>query len=327
MFRINCFLNITNHLVRNSIKSKKIMKNYIYIVSIVILCLTISCESENDKDILSTQIESVENSYRDELFKESELSTEIQKETTAEESELRAYIAQVLEDSYSKTTTYLKSSDEPTDFYAVFKYGSCYNNQELRLAMDCQDGVFARTKAIGDIGDSYVSSNKNAHLVFCMVNAKFTLTQSKYAVLNLTADIPAGAEAYWVFHDNENDNNANHVYIDGVDQPLPWNSNPDFRKKHRETTMGSNTTLFWIYFNGTGSQNNYPSCGLNTYGTLGDFCSTDGTIGIDDENNRSQTTTGVWSSNTALNAAWDPECVIPGIMHIGRAYSEYYLTF
>lgn len=158
--------------------------------------------------------------------------------------------------------------------YGVIKDGSCGIYKALDIFMDCEDSS-PDTKAYGWTGDSYVTENKNVHLMFCIVDGvNFERTNFDYALVRLSSKLDYGISEFVRFFDNENgSDNTNKVLIDGV-EVTGWYA--------QENYFGSDTRLDFYYFPKTNEYNPFPILPIS-YGVFGRIGNYQGYIYTDDE--------------------------------------------
>jgi hypothetical protein len=210
-------------------------------------------------------------------------------------SELRESIALALEYSVSKTKTLLKSG---ASYVGVFKSGSCGSYSVIDIVMDLEDDDPTSSK-IWWTGDSYVTSTKNVHLMFCMVDGwNFVKKANKtYAVLALDGGALSGDNVIQRYFDNEDEDNENKAYKDGV--LIASASDPEYIGN---CIMGSDSKLVFVYFPQGGTDTSpFPYfSGISSYGVLGTFGFYAGSIHTDDEddNNANWLQTWIWNPST-----------------------------
>ncbi|MBN2668342.1 MAG: hypothetical protein JXR60_03850 [Bacteroidales bacterium] len=187
--------------------------------------------------------------------------------------ELKYKIKKQIDLSYSKRTV-----NEVGDRVGVFKDCTCGDYDELVIYMDCEDDDNPTTRKKGWTGGSYVTSNKNVILKFCIIDDLddmniFRRTEYDYATLMIDWDGGISDLVIRLF-DNENDGNINYVSLNGEEITGWYGSNNYF---------GENTRLVFSFFPKTSySPHSLPYIGFN-YGILGRFGSKQGYIYFDDE--------------------------------------------
>lgn len=181
----------------------------------VIVLFIYSCsKEENDTPttLISNEIEKVVT-----IYKEGDVKIEVSAqpgipkiETQASES-YKSKIRKMLEQSYSKQTTYLKSGSNLVGVIKV-KGQTCGSYAVLRWFMDCEDTPQTSSITGNPFSDFSVNSAGNITMQFCAVNgAYFERSSSNYAVLNLfgSASWPYEVDRIIVTLDNEDNRNAN----------------------------------------------------------------------------------------------------------------------
>jgi hypothetical protein len=245
-------------------------------------------ETETIDDITS-EIEKMETIYQKGDIK-IENDTSKEKVETIASSDLMKEIHGNLEKSYSKTTTYSKSSALYIGGYGVFmgNGGTCGSLKTLDVFMDCEDSRPA-TSAYGYTGASRLVG-RNVLLRFCVVGGGTfsgdNYTKS-YGVLNLGYNrITMNGSSVTRHFDNEDSRNTNYVRLNGSNISGALG---DTNLGGGHTILGEKNTrlTFHIFYsrNGTGA---FPYLGFS-YGLLGNFGygnSNTGNIYLDDEDRR-----------------------------------------
>lgn len=264
-----------------------------FIIAMLITILALySCEKE--------QIHTTQKTITDEISKVETIYQEgdIKIETSASESNKEKF-RQELEKSFTKQTTYLKSSGNLVG--VIRSGGNCGSYPQLYWHMDCEDGRNISSKT-GWIGDCDVNSSGNVILNFCIVNgAFFQRTNVNYAVLNLygTANWPYGVSRIWGYMDNENGNNKNSDSQTSVHQ----------LGNKGDCSFWDNTLLGMYYYPQQSMANPFPNLNIS-YGVFGQFGSYKGNILSDDEDSGNDSSVTIWDFDYSTGT-------------LGSAYSTY----
>lgn len=255
-----------------------------------------SCsKEENDTPtaLISNEIEKVVT-----IYKEGDVKIEVSAqpgipkiETQASES-YKNKLRKMLEQSYSKQTTYLKSG---SNLVGVIKSGSCGPYAVLKWFMDCEDTPQTSSITGTPFSEFSVNSAGNITMQFCAVNgAYFERSSSNYAVLNLygSGSWPYDVDRIFATLDNEDNRNAN----SGSYGATTW-------AKGTTHYLGDcrfyyDTSLSFYYYRST-TTNPKPMPNLSiTYGVFGKIGSIQQRIYSDDEDNNNINYLGYQIYNT-----------------------------
>ena len=199
------------------------MKTKQFVLVLLITLFIYSCEKEEvtiEEINLTEEIAKIETSYKEGDVKIEDSSNLNGKVETVASEEYMEELLRVVEKSFSKQKTYLKSG---STYYTkgVFKNTTCGNYKELEIFMDCEDSGASSFKS-GSVGASYVTSGtKNVGFRVCVVDDVLfgpytnggTITYN-YGVLNLGVQEPGVSRLVRGF-DNEDSGNANYAIFDG----------------------------------------------------------------------------------------------------------------
>ena len=273
----------------NYIISKKLSLFVILSAFIFVNCEQDS-EEINQQQTLTQEIEKIETIFKEGDIKiENDLSEE--KIETLASPELKAKLETELLKSYTKQTTYSKTS--ALGFVGVFRDGSCGSYEELYVKMDCED---RRTNSYqgGYTADSGVvdAHHENVVFRFCFVPNSFNRTTYDFAVLNVSSTVPSGISRITRHFDNEDNRNGNILLRNNV-------------RKYGFTKIGSNyfyknTILSFLYYPRVSRTNTPPSLGF-PYGVLGRFGNAQGYIRSDDEDSKNANWCKILKYNDATN--------------------------
>lgn len=282
------------------------------LISFIIITSFISPSFKQSNNI-SSQVDAVYNSYStlipDTIYhKEGEPyytgdSTKVEIELT---SELSQALDSELIDTYSKITVMDYKGDP---LYGVIEVNNCHGYPELIIYMDCEDHN-PLTTSRGWTGASYITSDKNVVLKFCVINSvDFGRTSVDYAVLMLndyypSSGNPIGAITVYRWFTNEFGDdvaqyNANYTTLNGTDIFSIFvngyygdgPANCYFNDRYHQTITYHNymTRLAFYYFPKAGvNWQSFPNIGGGmgySYGVLGRFGHKQGYIYFDDEDN------------------------------------------
>lgn len=237
-------------------------------------------ENDTPTTLISNEIEKVVT-----IYKEGDVKIEVSAQPGIPKIETQASegykdkIRKMLEESYSKQTTYLKSGG---NLVGVIKSGSCGPYAVLKWFMDCEDS--SQESSIGGtlFSDFSVNTAGNITMQFCAVNgAYFERSSSNYAVLNLIGNgsWPYDVDRIYATLDNEDNHNAN----SGSYGTTTW-------AKGTTHYLGDcrfyyDTSLSFYYYRST-TTNPKPMPNLSiTYGVFGNIGSVKSRIYSDDEDN------------------------------------------
>jgi|TARA_B110000902_G_C14257349_1_gene568449 hypothetical protein len=285
-------------------------------------------ETETIDDITS-EIEKIETIYQKGDIK-IENDTSKEKVETIASSDLMKEIHGNLEKSYSKTTTYSKSSALYIGGYGVFmgNGGTCGSYKILDVYMDCEDSR-PKTFKTNYTGASIIVGN-NVLLRFCVVGGgsfSGNTFNEDFGVLNLGYNrlVYKGSSVTRHF-DNEDSRNTNYVRLNGSNISGALG---DTNLGGGHTILGERNTrlTFHIFYkNRYGVGSDFPNLGFS-YGLLGSFGSGSanrGSINLDDEDRRNANycffseydhVSGI--SNYAASGKYISSS-IPGFMDVGE---------
>lgn len=269
------------------------MKFFMSCYSIIIIAVIISFSdftknqqkdqgNNNSCYYLTQDIETIMINYSapDTCYKNENVSdTNSVKIETSASQEVKDQIRAELENSYSKIK--VKNNGNRV---GVFKDGSCGPYEVLDVFMDCEDDEPRRTEKFGWTGDSYVTTMKNVHLKFCVVEGEyFVRTNFDYAVLQLYLFLPQEVSRFERYFDNENQSNTNHTTLNGIEKE-GWYGYCHFSE---------NTLLSFYYYPKTSITSELPLLPIS-YGVLGRFGPHQGYIRTDDEDNNNENENHAW---------------------------------
>lgn len=191
----------------------------------MIICSTfwISCQKEEcinrDQNLITEEFVKIETQYEEGCEKiETSGSLNDCDQITYAPFSYKEEIRSSLEQSFSKTSAYMKSTGE---HFGVFKNGKCGKYRTLSVYLDNEDKNCG-TNSSGWKGNSY--TNRNTTLQFCIINdVSFERLASKgFAVLSLskhasTSDLPYGVTRVKRYFDDEDNNNTSSAKLEGMD--------------------------------------------------------------------------------------------------------------
>jgi len=271
-----------------------------------------SCQKENATHTnYKQETDKIETSIASGLTKDGSYLTNFPKKETEASGDLKQKIMGALINSYSKTNAIPADNSE---IFGVLKDGSCGSYRELDIRMDCEDNN-STSVTKGYTGSTGVD-NGDIYYQFCLVNDRKRFPQistGKYAVLSLDRhqSINGVNISFDRGFDNEDHNNQNAVYINGVSQSLPFDSFPGIN------IWGNSALSFLLILKNSGGAAKPPVlAGLTSYGVLGSFGTEKGYIFSDDEDSQNANT---FYSNTASQSS----VLFNGVMEFGANTKMY----
>lgn len=241
-----------------------------------------SCSKEkNDAETssISSEIEKVVTFYKEGDVKiETPAQPGIPKIETQASDAYKNKIRKVLEDSYSKQTTYLKSGSNTVGVVKV-KDQSCGQYAMLEWHMDCEDSGQQSERTGTLFSDWEKNSAGNIVMRFCVVNgAYFDRSANNFAVLNLygNGSWPYDVDRIFATLDNEDSGNINNGKLGSTIWPINtthWVGDCCFYY---------DTRLSFYYYRSKSNPNPMPNLGI-TYGVFGQFGSFQERIYSDDQ--------------------------------------------
>jgi hypothetical protein len=264
-------------------------KNYCFLLIVLTTTFFSSCDKETDKtDNTTTQITKIETSLKAGETKLEGYSDGQKIETIAPQDYINS-IQAALEQSTSKV--FATKSTSSSYLVGVFSNGSCGAYRKLTVYMDTEDSD-PNSSATGWTGASIIwdDTKRDAYFYFCIVDGSgFQRTSTAaYATLKVDASLPSGVSTFNRYFDNEDKSNGNSWAIDDVAQTKTGSLGT--------CTFGNNDMLAFNYYTVSTVANTFPDLGIS-YGVLGTFGDTKGSIYTDDEDSNNAN----WLNLTLFN--------------------------